>query len=197
MNFYVDMVKHIRTRWAPYQLEQRQMELLRQKNKGQPVLPSRQHLWVHHCCVEEGWKFVLWWSPNHRVVWPCVYRKTIELVFASQSKVQDKEHGKRSSSTKTKQEIFSPSPKAEESRDLWLVIQQQQGDACREQIISEKGKHRESCSQCRHRWQMNTAPPHTTPSQNHYARNKPCSQLLKYHISCPGGCRKARFALSH
>lgn len=64
--------------------------------------------------------------------------KTTELVFVSWSKVQDKERGKRSPFTKSKQEIFSPFLKAEESRDLWLVIQEQQGDACRENYLRKR-----------------------------------------------------------
>lgn len=188
------MVKHKRTCWAPYHLGRWQMELLRQKDNGQ-FLPSREHLWMHQCWVEEGWKSALW-SPKHRVVWPCVCRENHRtgVCFMEQSaKTKNKIILQRTQTGIKYFPLFSKQKRigtcgwwSSSSREMLA-----------ETTTSEKGKHWESCGQgrYRHRWQLNTACPHTIASQNHYVRNKPCPQLLKHHISHPRGCRKARFAL--
>lgn len=187
------MFKHIRTHWAPYQLEQWQMELLRQNDKGQPVPPSRKHLWMHQCWVEEGGKFVLWSSPNHRVVWPCVYGESHRtgVCFMKQS-ARQRTWKKIILDQKQTGRIF-PFSKSRREQGPVAGDPAAAGHACRENYL----RKRQTSRKCRHRhrWQMNTAPPHTIASQNHCGRTKPCPQLLKYHISYPGGCRKAQCAL--
>lgn len=124
--------------------------------------------------------------------------KTTELVFVSWSKVPRQKTRKKIILQQTQTGIkYFPLFSKQKRIGTCGWGSSSSREMLAETTTSEKGKHWESCGQgrYRHRWQLNTALPHTIASQNHNVRNKPCPQLLKYHISHPRGCRKARFAL--
>lgn len=98
------MVKHMRTHWAPYHLGRQQTELLRQKDNGQ-FLPSREHLWMHQCWVEEGWKSAPVISKAQSCLTMCVQGKPQNWCLFHGAKCQDKKHRKRSSFSEPKQEL--------------------------------------------------------------------------------------------
>lgn len=113
----------------------RLMGLSRQQDKDQAT-PVDVPVWV-----EEGQKFVPWWWPNHRQGCQAVgiqaKPQNWSVFHGAEGKTKNMEK-KIILHQKNPRGTFSPFSKAEESRDLWLVMQQQQGDACRGCQLKQK-----------------------------------------------------------